>query len=223
MYHNSTTFDCDNDKANAFNNYFYSIFNNTSTDLPPSFNSYCPASLCHITITEADVYEALINDNIVKRQSDNTPPGDECQCKDGIQGPIGLPGQKGDEGKQGRKGDAGPPGRRGDIGKQGAKGATGPPGRPSKRRGPPGVQGPPGDHGAPGAQGEAGPQGPPGKDGAQGPQGEIGPPGTPGQGPSGEMTNGSVGSVYVRWGYDQCPSSAQLVYSGVAGGSEHGE
>ena len=35
------------------------------------------------------------------------------------------------------------------------------------------------------------------------------------------MTKGSVGSVYVRWGHDQCPSSAQLVYSGVAGGSEH--
>jgi len=32
---------------------------------------------------------------------------------------------------------------------------------------------------------------------------------------------GSVGSVYVRWGHDQCPSSSQLVYSGVAGGSEH--
>ena len=27
------------------------------------------------------------------------------------------------------------------------------------------------------------------------------------------------GSVYVRWGHDQCPSTAQLVYSGRAGGS----
>ena len=26
------------------------------------------------------------------------------------------------------------------------------------------------------------------------------------------------GTVYVRWGYDQCPSTAQLVYSGRAGG-----
>ena len=28
------------------------------------------------------------------------------------------------------------------------------------------------------------------------------------------------GTVYVRWGHDQCPSTAQLVYSGRAGGSK---
>ena len=27
--------------------------------------------------------------------------------------------------------------------------------------------------------------------------------------------------MYVRWGHDQCPSTAQLVYSGRAGGSQH--
>ena len=32
----------------------------------------------------------------------------------------------------------------------------------------------------------------------------------------GEKRNG--GTVYVRWGHDQCPSTAQLVYSGRAGG-----
>ena len=32
-----------------------------------------------------------------------------------------------------------------------------------------------------------------------------------------EERNG--GTVYVRWGYDQCPSTAQLVYSGRAGGA----
>ena len=26
-------------------------------------------------------------------------------------------------------------------------------------------------------------------------------------------------TVYVRWGHDECPSTAQLVYSGRAGGS----
>ena len=31
-----------------------------------------------------------------------------------------------------------------------------------------------------------------------------------------EESNG--GTVYVRWGHDQCPSTAQLVYSGRAGG-----
>ena len=38
-----------------------------------------------------------------------------------------------------------------------------------------------------------------------------------------EERNG--GTVYVRWGHDQCPSTAQLVYSGRAGGpyyNQHG-
>ena len=34
-----------------------------------------------------------------------------------------------------------------------------------------------------------------------------------------EERNG--GAVYVRWGHDQCPSTAQLVYSGRAGGSSY--
>ena len=34
-----------------------------------------------------------------------------------------------------------------------------------------------------------------------------------------EEING--GTVYVRWGHDQCPSTAQLVYSGRAGGSRY--
>ena len=34
-----------------------------------------------------------------------------------------------------------------------------------------------------------------------------------------EERNG--GTVYVRWGHDQCPSTAQLVYSGRAGGSHY--
>ena len=34
-----------------------------------------------------------------------------------------------------------------------------------------------------------------------------------------EERNG--GTVYVRWGHNQCPSTAQLVYSGRAGGSHH--
>ena len=32
-----------------------------------------------------------------------------------------------------------------------------------------------------------------------------------------EDNNG--GTVYVRWGHDECPPTAQLVYSGRAGGS----
>ena len=89
MYHNFTTFDCDNDKANAFNNYFYSIFNNTSTDLPPSFNSYCPASLCHITITEADVYEALVSLDTSKAMGpDGIPPILLSKCASVLYKPL---------------------------------------------------------------------------------------------------------------------------------------
>ena len=29
------------------------------------------------------------------------------------------------------------------------------------------------------------------------------------------------GAVYVRWGHDECPSTAQLVYSGRGGGSHY--
>ena len=36
-----------------------------------------------------------------------------------------------------------------------------------------------------------------------------------------EERNG--GTVYVRWGHDQCPSTAQLVYSGRVGGSSYDE
>ena len=37
----------------------------------------------------------------------------------------------------------------------------------------------------------------------------------------GDKEERSGGTVYVRWGHDQCPSTAQLVYSGRAGGPQH--
>ena len=46
------------------------------------------------------------------------------------------------------------------------------------------------------------------------------PKGAPGQkGMKGDNEERNGGTVYVRWGHDQCPSAAQLVYSGRAGGS----
>jgi len=36
-----------------------------------------------------------------------------------------------------------------------------------------------------------------------------------------EERNG--GTVYVRWGHDQCPSTAQLVYSGRVGGPQYNQ
>ena len=63
--------------------------NNTSTDLPPSFNSYCPASLCHITITEADVYEALVSLDTSKAMGpDGIPPILLSKCASVLYKPL---------------------------------------------------------------------------------------------------------------------------------------
>ena len=68
--------------------------------------------------------------------------------------------------------------------------------------GPPGIQGEKGDTGLIGSIGLTSPKGAPGQKGMKGDK---------------EERNG--GTLYVRWGLDQCPSTAQLVYSGRAGGS----
>ena len=49
MYHNSTPLNCYIDKVNTFNNYFYSVFNKDSTDLPSSDlqnTSNCSFEVC---------------------------------------------------------------------------------------------------------------------------------------------------------------------------------
>ena len=52
--------------------------------------------------------------------------------------------------------------------------------------------------------------------------GLTGPKGAPGQkGMKGDKEERNGGTVYVRWGHDQCPSTAQLVYSGRAGEPWH--
>ena len=62
-----------------------------------------------------------------------------------------------------------------------------------------------------------------GSNGSPGSTGLTGPKGAPGQkGMKGDMEERNGGTVYVRWGHNQCPSTAQLVYSGRAGGSHHG-
>ena len=73
-----------------------------------------------------------------------------------------------------------------------------------------------------GQKGEMGDQGMRGIKGLTGPLGATGPTGPPG--PKGEKGDQEdVGTVYVRWGHDQCPSTAQLVYSGRAGGASFDE
>ena len=65
-----------------------------------------------------------------------------------------------------------------------------------------------------------------GDTGVIGSTGLTGPKGAPGQkGMKGDKEERNGGTVYVRWGHDQCPSTAQLVYSGRAGGpyyNQHG-
>ena len=59
-----------------------------------------------------------------------------------------------------------------------------------------------------------------GNSGSPGSTGMTGLKGAPGQkGIKGDKEERNGGTVYVRWGHDQCPSTAQLVYSGRAGGS----
>ena len=95
-----------------------------------------------------------------------------------------------------------------------------------------GEQGALGEKGGPGLQGPKGEMGPQGSTGAkgdvgsQGIMGKVSPESTGPVGGTddlGEMLQKSVGTVYTRWGHDECPSSASLVYSGRAGGSRHDE
>ena len=85
--------------------------------------------------------------------------------------------------------------------------------------GSPGLTGPKGD---PGQKGVMGDKGNKGDTGSTGSTGLTGPKGAPGQkGMKGDKEERNGGTVYVRWGHDQCPSTAQLVYSGRAGGSDY--
>ena len=78
--------------------------------------------------------------------------------------------------------------------------------------GPTGTKGEMGYEGMKGSKGENGTTGSPGSTGLTGPKG------APGQkGMKGDKEERNGGTVYVRWGHDQCPSTAQLVYSERAG------
>ena len=68
-------------------------------------------------------------------------------------------------------------------------------------------------------KGSSGLKGEKGSNGTPGSTGLTGPKGAPGQkGMKGDKEERNGGTVYVRWGHDECPSTAQLVYSGRAGG-----
>ena len=66
-------------------------------------------------------------------------------------------------------------------------------------------------------KGESGSTGKPGSMGLTGPKGAQGQKGI-----KGDKEDRNGGTVYVRWGHSQCPSTAQLVYAGRVGGSRNG-
>jgi len=71
-----------------------------------------------------------------------------------------------------------------------------------------------------GYQGLKGVKGERGSTGLRGLIGITGPKGTPGQkGVKRDKEKRNGGTVYIRWGHDKCPSTAQLVYSDRVGGS----
>ena len=114
---------------------------------------------------------------------------------EGLRGPQGIQGPKGDQGIQGiqgPKGDKGDTGATGPKGDTGATGATGPKGD----TGPQGPQGLKGDTGATGATGPKGDTGPEGPQGPQGPQGIQGPQGP--QGPKGDKGDTTSITYYLH-------------------------
>jgi len=88
-----------------------------------------------------------------------------------------------------------------------------------------GLQGPigkKGEVGLRGLKGEMGYQGNKGKKGSSGLPGLTGLKGATGQkGVKGDKEERNGGTVYIRWGHDQCPSTTQMVHSGRAGGHNH--
>ena len=79
-----------------------------------------------------------------------------------------------------------------------------------------------GNKGEIGYQGLKGDKGKKGDSGSPGPTGLTGSKGVTGQkGIKGDKEERNGGTVYVRWGHDECPSTAQLVYSGRAGGPHY--
>ena len=71
-------------------------------------------------------------------------------------------------------------------------------------------------------RGRDGRDGVPGRDGVKGERGDKGEKGEKGEtGPVGQAGPKSGGVVYTRWGRKSCPTGAQLLYEGIAGGSHY--
>ena len=67
MFHNDTGISGDKDRANLFNDYFYSVFTSSSSLLPEIWElPSCPNPLHAISIDEQDVYCVLTNLDVNK-------------------------------------------------------------------------------------------------------------------------------------------------------------
>ncbi|XP_072021052.1 uncharacterized protein [Amphiura filiformis] len=69
--------------------------------------------------------------------------------------------------------------------------------------------------GSVGQEGPAGSSQPPSSPSLEEPRGTSGPKGHP------EPSPPTSGSLYIRWGRSECPSTASFVYEGIVGGSHH--
>jgi len=74
LLHDSSPTNSDTDKANLFNNHFYSIFTKSSPCTISRYNN--PTSFSNIIITEEEVYDSLNNLGITKAMG----PDDACHC-----------------------------------------------------------------------------------------------------------------------------------------------
>ncbi|XP_019850578.1 PREDICTED: short-chain collagen C4-like isoform X3 [Amphimedon queenslandica] len=71
-------------------------------------------------------------------------------------------------------------------------------------------------------RGRDGRDGVPGRDGVKGERGDKGEKGEKGEiGARGDTGPKSGGVVYTRWGRKSCPTGVELLYEGIAGGSDH--
>ncbi|MCY3929513.1 MAG: reverse transcriptase family protein [Acidobacteria bacterium] len=87
LHYNSISADSDLDKANIFNDYFYSVFTQAPTNYPTPSN--ISSVLSNISISEEDVYNALINLDTSKAMGpDSIPPIVLLKCASVLYKPL---------------------------------------------------------------------------------------------------------------------------------------
>ena len=148
--------------------------------------------------------------------------------ENGMNGQKGMKGEKGEEGMKGENGMNGQKGIKGEKGEKGMKGEKGEKGMKGEHgmNGQKGTKGKKGVNGRKGEKGEMGMKGMRGPVGPIGPAGPLGFPGPPGmKGLKGDPGASIGGVTYVRWGRTVCPDtySTELVYKGLAAGSNHSQ